>query len=330
MGKTTLFITAFVLVFLSMGASCWSAELTKGEKDTILIQKVTILPSVQVGAEKKARGLELAGVAESLEAQFTNAVNATQVFQLVERKRFKDIEEEQNFAKALGDPNDKRAAKELMAAGAKFALLPQIDAFDDLSIAKEYQQIGRRSAERKLFVSVTVQVVDTTTGMILPDSPSVQVTKTESVDLTTGSTSGTQQSLVELAKETAGRLAQELVSVLRPAKVLAVTGKQVMINRGTEAGFKIGDEVEIYAVQEIKDDDSGQTFMNEVPVGKASVARSDKRQSFATIKGDDLGIAKGCVVRVVRALARTEISDAGGGAVGGVESPGSSEKPLKW
>ena len=95
----------------------------------------------------------------------------------------------------------------------------------------------------------------------------------------------------------AQKLSQEITALLRPAKVLSVTGKQVMINRGTEAGFEKGDLVEIYATQKVKDEDTGEVFMNEIPVGQATITRLDKKQSFANITGDDLGITKSAVVR---------------------------------
>ena len=131
-----------------------------------------------------------------------------------------------------------------------------------------------------------------------------------------------------LAKSMANQLSQKVVALLRPAKILAVTGKQIMINRGTEAGFQAGCKVEVYATQDTTDPDTGEIFRNEVPMGKALVVRADPKQSFAMIDGEDNGIAKGCVVKVV-----------GIGMPPGAQlmqqneapiSPGSSEKPVKF
>lgn len=307
-----------------------AAELSQGEKDTIFIGELKVQPAVIESASRQGRGAELRKALQSLDTQFISALNGTRVFQLVERKRKGDIELEQGLAAVAVDPDDKNAAQSGRMAGAKFAFLPQIDGFEDRSEIVEYQAIGRAALTRKLFLSAAVQVVDTTTGKLLPDSPSVQLTREETVEnVRSGRTTGSDRVLVELAKDMALKLSRELVSLLRPAKVLSFTGRQIMINRGGEAGFNKGDEVEIYATQDIRDEDTGEIYRNEVPVGTATIVRLDRKQSFAMVSGTDLGITKGCIVRVVRAS-----ENAGHGAKAkAVEeemTPDSSEKPLKW
>jgi len=333
-----------VVACLALVVPCKGQELAKGAKDTVFIGRLKVQPSVEALAKKAGRELELKRIAESLDTQFINSLNATRVFQIVERKRAQDLQEEQAFAAVNVDPNDKNAAQTLKMAGAKYAFLPQIDGFEDRSETQQYQQIGRSSMGRKLFFSVVVQVVDTTTGKLLPDAPSVQLNKTESVEMarTGAGAEGSDQILVELAKEMANKLSQGVISLLRPAKVLTVTGKQILINRGVEAGFNKDDLVEIYGVQEVKDDDTGETFRNEVPVGKARIVRGDAKQSFAMIEGDDAGIAKGCVARVVQAANVTPTRSSPSASAPGASfsqpptqphdalTPGSSEKPLKF
>ncbi len=328
--RNMLAIAAIVLLLPGL---LQAAELSQGEKDTIFIGELRVQPSVIEAAEKQGRSLELKRVIQSLDSQFINALNGTRVFQLVERKRKGDIELEQGFAAVAVDPNDKNLAQSGKMAGAKFAFLPQIDGFEDRAETVEYQAIGRAALNRKIFLSVVVQVVDTTTGRLLPDSPSVQLNKIESLEgVRTGQAVSSEQITVELAKEMARTLSHELIALLRPAKVLSVTGKQIMINRGSEAGFGKDEMVEIYATQNVKDEDTGETFRNEVPVGQATIARLDKKQSYATVVGEDLGIAKGCVVRVMKSSAKA--GPMGQAAAPGDNldqpTPGSSEKPLKW
>ena len=59
----------------------------------------------------------------------------------------------------------------------------------------------------------------------------------------------------------------------------------------------------IYVTQKVKDDDSGEIFIDEIPVGQAIITRLDKKQSFANITGEDLGIIKGAVVRKLKSAA---------------------------
>lgn len=327
-----------LLLIPTMGVA---AELSQGEKDTIFIGELKVQPSVIELAQNQGRTSELNRVINSLETQLISALNATRVFQLVERKRKSDLELEQGFAAVAVDPDDKNAALAGKLAGAKFAFLPQIDGFEDKSETVNFKAIGRASLSRKIFISVVVQIVDTTTGKLLPDSPSIQLTKSEEVESARfGQVTGSDEIIVALAKEMAQKLSQDITSLLRPAKILSVTGKQVMINRGTEAGFEKGDLVEIYATQKVKDDDTGEVFMNEIPVGQATIIRLDRKQSFANISGDDYGITKSAVVRKLKSAAarksdaEEQPSDPTKPDFGERENldmnPGSSEKPLKW
>lgn len=333
-------LAAVLASVLLLPLFAFAAELSTGERDTIYIGDLTVKPSVTEMAGKKKRLTELKRVSDSLESQLISALNATRVFQLVEQSSESGGEQEREPSPVTADPDDKDAAQAGRAAGAKFAFLPQIDGFEDKSETAEYRALGRASLSRRLFLSAVVQVVDTATGKLLPDSPSVQLAKTEEVEYARiGQLSGSDEVIVALAKEMANKLSQEVVALLRPAKVLTVTGRQVLFNRGSDAGFLKGDLVEIYSVQNVKDDDTGELFRNEVPVGQAVISRIEKNQSYATISGDDLGITKGCVVRFMKTAARraaesepppdATLPDFGTKGDAG-STPGSGEKPLKW
>jgi len=320
-----LFLTTVLTVvsIIFAGSVLYASELSQGEKDTIFIGELKVQPSVAEQAHKRGQLLELKRAVQSLDSQFISSLNATRVFQLVERKRKGDLELEQGFAAVSVDPNDKSAAQAGKMAGAKFAFLPMIDGFEDNTERIEQSAIGRSAIDRKLFISAVVQVVDTTTGKLLPDSPSITVSKEETISARSGQALTSDKLIVELAKEAAQKLSQELVALLRPAKILAVTGKQLTINRGTESGFQKGEVVEIFASRNVKDEDTGETFREEIPVGMANIVRSDKKQSTATISGENLGITKGCVVKLMPAEAKNSQGDDD-------STPGSSDKPVKW
>lgn len=277
------------------------AQLAQGEKDTIFIGPVKVSESVTEAAHKRGRTNQLNQLAEALRGQFLTELNQTRVFQIVERERKEDIELEQAFSEVAVDPNDKNRAQTMKMMGAKFAFLPRLDGFEDASSSERFQAIGRANISRSVWATVVVQIVDNTTGAVLPESPSVKVKKTNSIEYARqGSSLGGDELIASLAKELAEKLAQETVSLLRPAKVLTVTGSQIMINRGTEAGFAQGLQVEFFATEDVKDEDTGEVFKNEVSVGKGVIARSDPKQSFAEPKGENLGIAKGCIVKVLK------------------------------
>ena len=316
-------------------------QLSQGKKDTIFIGKMKAQSSVQQLADRQGKQIELSRVSQSLETQFISAVSSTRVFQVVDRKRIAEIQREQAFAAVSVA---KEAAQIGQMTGAKYALLPEIDGFEIRTDVDEYQAIGRESKKITYFLSAAVQVVDTTTGELLPDAPSVQLSKAETIKMARkGGAQASDRLLVELAKEMAGRLSREVIGLLRPAKVLDVTGSQIMINRGEDAGFQVGKGVEIFAVKKVVDPDTGESFSNEIPVGEAKITRSDRKKSFAVLSGDNLGVSPGCIVKIRggTTLPRVlpPVTFSGGQRKEGSstsarssrpETPGSSSKPLNW
>lgn len=338
------FVALALLVFLSTDVQA-EEQLAKGDQPGIYIGQLEVQPSVAEAARKAGKELSLKRTAQSLDTQFISSLSSTRVFQIVERKRKADLEQEQGYSATAVDINEKDAAQLGKMAGAKYVLLPQIDGFEDMVDIQEYKDIERFSMRRKLYMSVTVTVVDTTTGKYLPDVANVQLSREEVVNNARNIKflEGSDALNVELAKSMATSLCQEVVALIRPAKVLAITGKQVMINRGVPAGFKQGTEIEFFAFEEVKDEESGETFRNEVSVGKGTVSRSDTKQSYAKIVGTDLGVAKGCIVRVVKTksdLQEIVPESAPGGAFPknpadipidqSETTAGSSEKPLQF
>ncbi|OGV53234.1 MAG: hypothetical protein A2017_06105 [Lentisphaerae bacterium GWF2_44_16] len=339
--KTTYATLTAALALFSVTAQA-QGPLPKGEQAGIYIGELKTQPSVIESAQKEGKLLSLKLAAQSLDTQFISALSATRTFQISERKRKADIEQEQGFAAAAVDVNDKEAAQAGKMAGAKYAFLPQIDGFQDMVEVQEYKAIERKSMRRRLYLSATVTIVDTTTGRLLPDVASVQMTQDEVVENTRTGTGlqGSNAAVVELAKKAANSLCQDAIALLRPAKVLAVTGKQALINRGSPAGFREGMMLEFFAVEEVKDDDSGEVFSNEVPVGKGCVTRVDPKQSYARLD-ENLGITKGTIAKLVKV--KTAAFPIPASAPGGSfpkapagpviqtdTTPGSSDKPLNF
>ncbi len=322
-----------------------ASQLVQGDKDTIFIGPVKVTAGVVDMAKQNGCDANLRLAVDSLETQFIAALNGTGVFQLVERKRKGDIELEQSFAAVAVDPNDRNAAVASKMAGAKYAFLPQVDGFEDVTGEQRFTQVDRKTVTRQRMISVVVQIVDTTTGKVLPDAPAVKLHAGETAAFVPGNAQAlsSNEALLDLAKGVANQLCFAAVAQLRPAKVLAVTGAQVMINRGGNAGFMVGAKVEFYGVQMVKDDDTGEVFRNEVPVGGGVVTRGDPRQSYAKIEGENLGIAKGCVARIIfqqpaggpppaappQAGPPPAQPPASPATPDGLPS-GSSERPVKW
>jgi Curli production assembly/transport component CsgG len=301
-----------ILILALLPLAVFADDLAKGEKETIFIGPLQVKPSVTALAKEQNHDADLQKVIDALDSQFVHSLTATRIFELVDRKRLDDLVTEQKFAAGNVDPNDKNIAQGAKMAGAKFVFQPEIFEFEDRTTAaksstKKFGFINKsvtttKAAVRSIYLSVTVQITDTTSGKILPDAPIVSVDNS----MLTGDATGGRL-YVELANLAATRLAQNAVSLMRPPKVLDVTGDQIMINRGIESGFPVDTEIELYAIKEVKDEDSGETFRSEIPVGKAKIVRGDAKQSFATIVGDNLGIAAGCVARPLKAKVEKKV-----------------------
>lgn len=324
-------ILSFCALLLSPALFAGAAELSIDEKDTIYIDKVRISPSLSERAERNGTSLALQRGADLVEIELTPALNATRIFQLVERKELSTLEEEQELSKSGAvDAESRFAASAGRISGAKFVLIPTLVAFDDVTSVRHYAATGRLDQTRNLYFAATIKIVNTKTGAILSEVPSVQLQQIDvRRNLSADDVSGREEFLVAQAKEVARQLAQSAVSVLRPARILAVSGKQILVNRGSEAGFSVGDQLEVFAVTNVRDEESGETYRNEFSVGQARIIRIDKKQSFAMIDGDDLGIVAGGIVKIFHAGNRGNKRE-GDAATPSTETPGSSEKPLRW
>jgi hypothetical protein len=329
--RKSLFALTMLLIPMTVGA----AGLPTGEKVTISIGEVKVLPSVMELAEDQGKLIELKRISESLGTQLISSISATRTFHLVERAASKEPEETK-------DSVDSEAAEVTKKTpGARYLIIPRIDGFDDTTVVLKQKATGRSSVSRRLFLSALVQIADTTTGRLLPDIASIQITKSDDVNTEqSGKRTYSDRMVVELAREMAQQLISEAVGMVKPARILSVTGKQILINRGTDAGFEKGDLIEIYAAREEKDVDTGETFLDETPVGQALIVRLDGKQSFATVSGEDLGIMKGAVVRKLKSAASRRVEaekqppDPTIPDFDAVDTSdpnqGSGEKPLKW
>ena len=68
-------------------------------------------------------------------------------------------------------------------------------------------------------------------------------------------------------------------------------------------------------------------FDNEVPVGAGTVERGSDRQSYVTIQGEDLGVARGCVARAEEPAGAADVFAPAGGALGARQSSGPAAPP---
>ena len=104
--------------------------------------------------------------------------------------------------------------------------------------------------------------------------------------------------MVAVARDLAQKIANRLVDVIYPAKILIKRDKEVTINRGEGGGVAVGDTFNVFALgEELIDPDTKESLgREEAKVGKVKITQVNPKTSLADIL-DDTGIDKGAVLR---------------------------------
>ena len=211
---------------LCAGTAFGQAQPTAGAKDAIYVGTMKVAPAILDAAKASGSAAALEQFSAALDAALLSALADTQVFEIVDRARLADLQTEQALAASgMVDAADPQAAKQFKLAGARFALLPQVDAFQDRSAKTVHADIGRESSAREVYAQVSMRVVDTTTGKLMASVPTLALTRTESTRLARAgeATPDGGRVLAELARDLAAGLCRKLLADVRPARVLAVT-----------------------------------------------------------------------------------------------------------
>jgi hypothetical protein len=188
-------------------------------------------------------------------------------------------------------------AKKFKVHGASLMMLIEYLDVEYVANKRGFKLTGTTEETVSLNASVAVKILNTSTAIIEQSLPAIEVSLIQVNSQVLAGEAILSQSIWEKAgRELATKVSKSLSSICSPAKVLAVNGKQILVNKGKVGGFKKGMNVKFYAMENVIDDDSGEVFVNEVPIGFGKVIRGDSRKCFVEV-AEDLGIAKGCIVR---------------------------------
>ena len=278
--------------------------LTRAQVETLGIASITPTESLAQSTEKAGKTLSLNRVLESLDSQLLDRFNATRKFQLVTASDLKEIIKKQELAQSGNfDSSDKSLAQQFKLAGTKYYLVTTIDDFQDYVEKATFADTGDTATKRVFRLSIIGKIYDSTTGKLL-----------ESADFQTGNNEFKQiqqernysvkdgelsdEMMVAVARNMAERIANHIVDVIFPAKILVKRDTEVTINRGAGAGVAVGDIFNAYALgDEMFDPDTKASLgREEVKVGQVKITEVDPKFSKATIL-EDKGIDKGAILR---------------------------------
>jgi curli biogenesis system outer membrane secretion channel CsgG len=245
---------------------------------------------------------ELNRIVESLDGQLIDRVNATRKFDVVGRSDLADVLKEQDLG-ASGNVDAKTAAKAGKLAGAKYLLVCTVDDFDDYIEKAVFEGTGNTATKRVFRFSVVGKLYDSTTGKLM-ESANFQTGNDEFKQIQMGRNysvkSGelSDEMMVAISRSLAQKIANHIVDVVYPAKILIRRDNLVTINRGEGAGVAEGDVFNVFAQgEELKDPDTGEVLgREEVKVGKVKISQVNPKTSLATIV-EDTGIDKGGLLR---------------------------------
>ena len=293
--KKSLFVAALTgTLFLPLLASAQ-------EKATMAISSIKATPSL-AGSVKPGNQAELGRIIESLDSQLVDRVNATRKFDVVGRSDLAEIIKEQDLG-ASGNVDAKTAAKAGKLAGAKYLLVATVDDFQDYNETATFATINRTVTKRVFRFSVVAKIYDSSTGKLL-ESANLQtgndefkkIQEEKNYAVKDGELS--DEMMVALARTQAEKIANRVVDVIYPAKILSKRDTVVTVNRGEGAGVAVGDVLNVYALgEEMIDPDTKESLgREEVKVGKVKISEVDPKFSKADVL-EDTGITTGAVLR---------------------------------
>lgn len=298
------FINPPLLIAMSIGFSAISSPALAAKK-TIGIGVVEVTPSILQSSNADGSRDVLSRITQAMDGQLIDKVHNTRKFDVFSRSDLAKVLKEQEFANSGNvDVSDPNAAKAFMLGGIQYVLTTSISDFQDHKETAYFEGLGETISKRNIRMGAVAKIYDTTTGKLL-ESANFQIDtggheeKNKFVTSTSGSES--DQFILQLATEMADRIARRVVDVLYPARVIAVTGNQVTINRGDGTGIKVGQIWEIYAMgEELIDPDTGESLgKEETSIGRVHIKRVNPKTSLGDAE-ENYGIQPLQVIRLVQ------------------------------
>lgn len=312
--KSSLALSARVAV-AAMVVTGLSMSLCPVHAQEAAAPSVPELMSIAIVSVKATKGLEakitepikkrnFALVLDALDSQLVDRFHNTRKFKIVARADLDKVLTEQSLgASGNVDLNDPKVAQAFKLAGAEYALVFELNDFQDtLSFA---DVAGVRRITRSIRTAAIGKLWHTTTG-VLKESMSFPALESQESYLVRTNVAGggdggdaSDRLLLPMSRSIAEELANRAIDVMFPAKVLVRSGDQVTINRGDGGGVQVGQIWNAYAQGEvIKDPDTGEILgRDESPVGAVQIISVAPKFCKARVL-DDKGLARGAVLRL--------------------------------
>jgi len=298
------------LLTIAACLAAWSASaaLAQDQPKGLLslgIGAIKVDDAVVQDAAAKGTTNQMNRIVEAMDGQLIDRLHNTRKFTIVSRSDLGEIMKEQNLvASGNVDADDGAAAQAFKLAGCKYLLVPTVDSFQDYVETAHFDGYDETAHRRIIQFSCVAKIYDTTTGKLL-ESTNFQLNNGEvqrdpSFVEKTGDLS--EELYTAMARLMAQRVADRVIDVLRPCKIIVRTDNIVTINRGDGTSIAIGQVWDVFAQgQELKDPDTGVSLgYEEINVGKIRIVDIEPLFSKGEVI-EDRGVDRGQICRLPQA-----------------------------
>lgn len=260
---------------------------------TVAVAKVKANPSVLAAANQAGKSLSVARMLEAVDGQLIASLQETRKFEVIARSDADALIEE---AAASGSSFD--------FGEADYLVVVTVDDFQDIVQTATFSAIGKQAEKRLIRFSMVAKIYDAKTNKLI-ESANFQDQAMDLSEQTANIKTDNGQSmsdglLVGLTRTLCEKVANRVVDIAYPVRIIAMTGKIVTLNRGDGSDIEVGQMWEAFALgEELIDPDTGVSLgREEVAVGTIRINRVNPKTSQAVIL-DDYGIEKLGIVRKV-------------------------------
>jgi hypothetical protein len=279
MKRTSLALLSILLMF--GGASL------EAQRKVLAVGNVKLSPAVESAAMAEGTLNSLQRVSQAIDGQLIDALNGTRKFEIIARSDLDALAEEGGFTGAG-----------LQVGESDYLMVPVIDDFQD--IIERFSANGREAHKRSIRMGMVARLYEAKSGKLIESANFQLDNKNIRNLLSSVARAGalSDELLRQIAQEMSGQIANRMVDVIYPARILAVTGPQATINRGDGTGIAQGQIWDVYALgEELIDPDTGESLgQTEIMVGKVRINRVTPKFSTGTIT-ENYGVDKGAIVR---------------------------------
>ena len=260
---------------------------------TLSVEKIHAKPALQKAMEAAGKGSSLNRVVEAFDTQLMDRLNSSRKFKVTA------VSDQDDLLKAVNRAGQAAEVKTL-----NYGLIATLDDFEDSTERMEFKSLNKVGLKRKVRLSVVAKIYNLAVDPPeLYETANIQVLKkddrTDFVDLQKNAEL-TDEVLLNAVRDASQQIADRVVNVAFPAKVLSKTDNQITINRGDTTGAEVGQVWNVMSLgKTLVDPDTGEVLGREEGiVGKARIVSVLPKFSTAELVEGADKVAAGMVVRL--------------------------------